>query len=132
MHKRILAAVLGVLGVMNGLTMLFYGEHWYLSSPGVASTGPFNSHFVADVGVAFIAAGLALSARSWRGRYWSAAVAGSAFLVFHALIHLVEFVLHPHDLLLLLGIAVPAALAMWAALPTQGEMNVQRLRAQID
>jgi len=127
MLKRILAAVVGGLSVINGLTMLFDSEHWFISTPGVASTGPFNSHFVADVGVAFIAAGLALVVRSWRVRFWSAAVAGSAFLVFHALIHVTEFVIHPHDLLTMLGVSISAVLALWTALPTQGEKNAQRL-----
>lgn len=121
MLKKIVAGVLGAMNTFNGLFMLVDGERWYISTPGVVATGPFNSHLVADVGVAFVAAGLALMARSWRARFWPAAVTGSAFLVFHALIHVVEFVRHPHELLLMLGIAVPAALAMWAAIPAQGE-----------
>lgn len=122
MLRRILAAALGGLSVVTGFTMLIDGERWFNSV--AASTGPFNSHFVADVGVAFIAAGLGLFARSWRARFWPAAVTGSAFLVFHALIHIVEFSLHPHDLPTMLGIVISAALAMWAALPNQGARDV--------
>lgn len=121
MFKKIVAGVLGVINTFTGLFMLLDGERWYISTPGVVASGPFNSHLVADVGVAFIAAGLALMARSWRARFWPAAVTGSAFLIFHALIHVVEFVRHPHDLLLMLGIVLPAALALWASMPTQGE-----------
>lgn len=132
MLKRILAATLGGLSVVNGFVMLFDGERWFIST--AASTGPFNPHLVADVGVAFIAAGLALLVRSWRTRFWPAALAGSAFFVFHALIHIVEFALHQHehDLAPMLGVAISAALAMWAALPTQGEIDVQLFRAQTD
>lgn len=132
MLRRILAGTLGGLSVVNGFIMLVDGERWFISA--AASTGPFNPHFVADVGVAFIAAGLALSARSWRTNFWPAALAGSAFLVFHALIHIVEFALHQHehDLAPMLGVVIPAALAMWAALPTQGEIDVQVFRSQTD
>ena len=121
MIKRISAGLLGGLHLLSGLYMLIAGERWYMTTTGVAATGPYNAHFVADVGVAFIAAGLALLARSWRPRYWPAAVAGSAFLVFHALIHVVEFAHHPNDLKSTLYIAILAALALWAALPTRGE-----------
>ena len=121
MIKRIAGALLGGLHLIGGLYMLLAGERWYTTTTGVAATGPYNAHFVADVAVAFIAAGLALLARSWRARYSPAAVAGSAFLIFHALIHVAEFTQHPHDLRSTLFIAVLAALALWAALPTKGE-----------
>ncbi len=123
MINRIVAALLGALHTLTGLYMLIAGERWYLNTPGVAATGPYNPHFVADVGVAFIAAGLALLARSWRARYWPAAVAGAAFLVFHALIHVSEFAHHPDDLRSVVFIAVLAGLALWASLPTQAERS---------
>lgn len=132
MFKTIVAGLMGGINTLSGLFMLVDGEGWYTSTPGVAATGPFNSHFVADVGMAFIAAGLALMARSWRSRFWPAAVAGSAFLVFHAMIHIVEFALLPHDLASMLGIAGPAALAMWSATPSQGDCDAQRLRPSTD
>jgi len=117
MLRRITAGLLGGLHAFNGVFMLLDGQRWYRITPGVASTGPFNAHFVADVGVAFIAAGLALLALSWRIRYWPAALAGAAFLVFHALIHCVDSVRHSHDLMSTVWIALLAALALWAAVP---------------
>ncbi|MDB5429143.1 MAG: hypothetical protein JWP35_259 [Caulobacter sp.] len=74
----------------NGLAMLFAGAWWYGAVPGVVTTGPFNPHFVMDIGVAFLvtAAGLGwFAARPVQG--WPAAVMGAAFLGLHALIHLV-------------------------------------------
>ena len=121
MFKKIVAGAMGALSVLNGLMMLIDGKHWYMTAPGVVSTGPFNAHFVADVGAAFLMAGLALLARSWRGRYWLAALTGAAFLAFHALIHIAEFIVHPHDFMISLTIVVMAALASWAALPSKGE-----------
>jgi hypothetical protein len=43
--------------------MLFDGATWYASVPGVVETGPYNPHFVQDIGAAFLVAGLALAAR---------------------------------------------------------------------
>ena len=58
--RRVLATILAVLNVTNGLAMLFAGPLWFESVPGAAETGPFNPHFVQDVGAAFLVAGLAL------------------------------------------------------------------------
>jgi hypothetical protein len=72
------------------------GQFWYANVPGASGTGPFNPHFVQDIGVALLVAGLALAAGTWRPRYWPAAVGGAAFLVAHALIHLVA-IISGHD-----------------------------------
>ena len=67
--RRQLAAILAIPTVLNGLAMLVAGPLWYETVPGVTDTGPFNPHFVQDIGVAFLVAGLALAARAWRPRY---------------------------------------------------------------
>jgi hypothetical protein len=72
--RRSIAAILAIPTLINGLAMLVAGPFWYAHVPGVTETGPFNPHFVQDIGVAFLAAGLALAARAWRPRYWPAAV----------------------------------------------------------
>ena len=64
--RRILAALAAILGVLNGLAMLFAGRRWYETLPGVIETGPYNPHFVQDIGAAFLVAGLSLAARVWR------------------------------------------------------------------
>jgi hypothetical protein len=33
--------------------MLFAGPFWYASVPGASETGPYNPHFVQDIGAAF-------------------------------------------------------------------------------
>ena len=123
--QRSLAAILAIPTLFNGLVMLVAGPFWYASVPGVTDTGPFNPHFVQDIGLAFLAAGLALAARAWRPRYWPAAVAGTGFLAAHALLHLVMIVGgHSHhagfDLLV---IVLPATLALYSAFPAQGEKH---------
>jgi len=66
--RRSIAAVLAVLTVLNGSIMLLAGPAWYESVPGASETGPYNPHFVQDVGAAFLVAGLALAARAPGGR----------------------------------------------------------------
>ena len=117
--KRILAAVLGAGGALNGLFMLIDGARWYDSVPGLAHTGPYNPHFVADIGAAYLVASIALVARAWRPRYWPAALAGAGFMVAHALIHVVDLTMQRSgEPLVDIGLVIaPAALALWAALP---------------
>lgn len=126
MLKRMIAGVLGGLGVLNGLYMLARGPDWYARVPGVAHTGPYNPHFVADIGAAFLASGAALAARAWRPRLWPAALAGAGFVGLHGAIHVFEIATgHAHDGLTDIGLVVlPAALTLWAALPAKGEADV--------
>src|SRR5216683_5105241 len=121
--RRSIAAIFAALSVLNGLMMLFAGPSWYASVPGVSETGPYNPHFVQDIGAAFLVAGLALGARAWRSPYWPAAVAGAGFLAAHALIHLAMIASgHDHHAAEdLLAVIVPAALAVYAAFPTPNE-----------
>jgi hypothetical protein len=121
--KRMIAGGLGVAGALNGVFVLLDGARWYDTVPGVPHTGPFNPHFVADIGAAYLVASLALIARAWRPRYWPAAVAGAAFMAAHALIHVADLTLQRSgdarvDLFLVI---IPAALAAWAAFPDKGE-----------
>src|SRR5882672_11536221 len=119
--RRSISAILAVATVVNGFLMLVAGPFWYASVPGASETGPYNPHFVQDIGVAFLVAGLALAARAWRPRYWPAALTGAAFLAAHALIHLVAIIGgHDHEAIFdLLAVVLPAALALYSALPAQ-------------
>jgi hypothetical protein len=123
--QRWIAAILAVFNVANGLVMLFASSAWWNGVPGVPDTGPFNLHFVQDVGVAFLVAGLALGARAWRPAFWPAAVAGAGFLAAHAVIHLV-MIASGHDHHAAADVAtviLPAALALYSAFPNPGEKH---------
>jgi hypothetical protein len=122
MVKRWIAGLLGAMAIGNGLFMLIAGQQWYLTTPGASDTGPYNFHFVADIGVAFLVAGAGLAARAWRPRYWPAALTAAGFLFGHGLIHLVGLIGgHAQFPLLELGAIIgPAALTLWVALPEKG------------
>lgn len=52
-----LAVLLGVAAIANGTFMLVAPESWYFAVPGVTTTGPFNQHFVRDIGLIFLLLG---------------------------------------------------------------------------
>jgi hypothetical protein len=122
--RRAIALVLALAMAGNGLAMLAAGAWWYGAVPGVIATGPFNPHFVKDIGAAYLVAGLGLA---WLGlrpldaTARGSAMAGAAFLVLHAGIHLVEAIGHPAGLADLArdfpGVILPAILATWVAWP---------------
>jgi hypothetical protein len=120
MRRAIEAGVAGVLAAAmggNGLVMLFAGPWWYGVVPGVVTTGPYNGHFVKDIGAAYLVAGASLGAFAlWRGRAFAALVAAAAFLVLHAAIHVGDALASPtcgHDLVRdLPGIFLPALVGL--------------------
>jgi hypothetical protein len=85
------AVLLGIAMEANGVFMLVSPGDWYLAVPGVTSTGPFNQHFVRDIGLIFLLLGGAflIGAALPRSRVllWAAA---SIWLLGHALFHLWE------------------------------------------
>jgi hypothetical protein len=88
---RWVAGLMALLLGGNGLAMLFAGLAWYDAVPGVTSTGPYNAHFVKDIGAAYLVSALGLGWFAWRPREgWPAMAAGAAFLAFHAAIHVYD------------------------------------------
>ena len=73
--KRILAGLLALVLAANGLVMLIAGAWWYGAVPGVTQTGPFNPHFVQDIGAAYIVAGVVMVLLALRGEAWRLATA---------------------------------------------------------
>ena len=60
MIRRIVARIVGLGLIANGLTMLAVPPAWYDLVPGVPQTGPLNPHFVRDIGAAYLVAGATL------------------------------------------------------------------------
>ncbi len=85
------ATVLGAAAIANGAFMLAAPAAWYFAVPGVTTTGPFNPHFIRDIGLVFLFLGAAFIAGTARPRYraiaWGAA---TVWLAGHALFHVWE------------------------------------------
>lgn len=118
---RTLFIFIGLYQGANGLFMLLAPALWYATIPGVPETGPANLHFIRDIGLAFIAAGVGLSIGAVRQERRTVLIA-SIFLGGHALLHLAEM-LHgttPSDALRdVVLIALPGLLPL-AALTVSG------------
>jgi hypothetical protein len=85
---RVLLGLAAVVLAGSAVYQLADPLGWYWAVPGVPLTGPFNPHFVRDIGAAYLAAVLGFVWFAWRPRQgWPALVAGSVFLTLHAAIH---------------------------------------------
>ena len=85
------AWIVGLLAAANGVFMLAAPAEWYFAVPGVTTTGPFNQHFLRDIGLIFLLVGGAFALGAARKQYrpvlWGAA---SVWLAGHALFHFWE------------------------------------------
>jgi hypothetical protein len=85
------ASLLGVAAIFNGLFMLYSPVGWYFAVPGVTTTGPFNQHFLRDIGFIFLFIGISYLAGAkypaQRAILWAAP---TTWLCAHALFHFWE------------------------------------------
>ncbi len=112
--------LLGVATLGNALWMLVGPMHWYTDLPAaVPDTGPFNPHFVRDIGCAFLTVGVALIWAALRvpDRFPLAAIS-AVFLAAHALLHIYDTATgaldHTHWWLDAGGVYLPALLMIAA------------------
>ena len=84
--------ILGIGMSANAIWMLAGPMHWYTDLPAaVPDTGPFNAHFVRDIGCAFLAVGVALLWAAFDSRKRLPLIAVSAvFLSAHAILHIYD------------------------------------------
>jgi uncharacterized membrane protein len=98
-----LAIALGILAIANGAFMLYSPGDWYFAVPGVTTTGPFNQHFIRDIGLIFGFIGIAFLVGAARPQFrlvlWAAP---TLWLWCHALFHFWEVAV---------GICSPSAIA---------------------
>ena len=85
------ALFLGVVLTANATWQLVAPEAWYWAIPGVADRGPFNQHFVRDIGIIYLLSGIGLILGGVRPEqrftfWWAPAV----WLMGHAVFHLWE------------------------------------------
>jgi hypothetical protein len=118
---RYLAGLMALAFAANGLAMLAAPLGWYDAVPGVPATGPFNPHFVRDIGAIYLACALGLGWFAWRpAQGWPALVLAAVWLTLHAAIHVYDAACGPTpaaDMLRdLVGVylfaAIPLALAL--------------------
>ncbi len=112
--------ILGLGMLANALWMLAGPMHWYTELPAaVPDTGPFNAHFVRDIGCAFLTVGIGLiwAALNERHRLPLAAIS-ALFLGAHALLHVYDTARgaldSDHWQLDLAGVYLPAILVLVA------------------
>ena len=122
--NRIIAAILGAALAANGVAMLVASQLWYFAVPGVTASGPYNPHFIHDIGMAYWVVAGGLGWFAWRPvQGWPALVSAAAFLVLHGLIHVHDAILSPicgHDLVRdLPGVFAPALIAAWIAITSK-------------
>jgi uncharacterized protein YjeT (DUF2065 family) len=126
--RAILKYSLGVLLALNGVVMLVAPAPWYQAVPGVTETGPFNPHFVRDIGAAYLAAGAGLAWFAARREARAAAQIAALFLSLHALIHLADAVSGRETWAGLArdipGVFLPPALAIWLAWRPRSKPNL--------
>lgn len=108
-----------------GAVMLVSPMNWYELTPGVIQTGPFNMHFVMDIGLVFIASGALFAVGAAKGNP-SFMIAASVWPALHALFHI--YIWFSRDMALdvvalanLLGIQLPGWAALFAAISVSKE-----------
>lgn len=108
--------VSAAISAANAGWMLVDPQRWYHDLPaGVPDTGPFNEHFVRDIGAAFATTAVALFWAAFAPRWRPPLVAIAAlFVVAHAVLHVFDtlrgFLDAHHWLLDLPGVYLPAAI----------------------
>jgi hypothetical protein len=121
---KIFYAIFCFLSLVNGAWMLSSPLSWYTYLPAAVShTGPFNPHFVRDIGVAYLVAALGFGWCALHlGRCRPVHIGLTVFFVGHALIHLVEILAgqlpSTHWLIDAPGVFVPALLLLVLAVPS--------------
>jgi len=121
--KMFYAVACGLCGAL-GAWMITSPLSWYTEFPGgIPHTGPFNSHFIRDLGVGYSVAALGFG---WCARHldrcYPAHIGLTAFFTGHALIHLADLAAgHLPDVHWLVDtplVFIPALLLIIFALPS--------------
>jgi len=114
---RILAVILAAFHLLNAIRMIFDPAGWYASVPGIEHTGPLNTHFVPDIGFAFLVAAIGLGV--WAARPGAAAawaIMGATWPALHGVFHIVGFGHHLPECLALItetaGVILPGMLGV--------------------
>ncbi len=87
--KQAALALTALALAANALYMLADPLSWYGTIDGVPDTGPFNPHFVRDIGVAYLTCALcAAAAARWLGQAFTLMSVVTLFLGLHVGLHI--------------------------------------------
>ncbi len=119
--EYVIAGLLGLFFTANGVFMLIAPQDWYWAVDGVADSGPFNQHFIRDIGFIYFLSGGAMAAGlvrpAQRLGMW---LMVTGWQVLHALFHVWEVIVGicgPEALWRdFLGVSLPALLLIWLLL----------------
>jgi hypothetical protein len=93
-RDRLVQALLvlaALISLLNGAYMLWSPLGWYQAVPTVKFTGPPNSHFIRDIGLAYLTCAALLGFAAVRpAMRWLAAAAGGLWLSLHGGLHIWE------------------------------------------
>ncbi len=116
---RLVLIVIAISYGLNGLWMLVDPRLWYDTIPGITMLGPYNTHFLRDVGIVY---GVCAGGFIWglRAGASPALIVAAAWPSLHAIYHLQMwmargFALDLVALVNLMLIQLPAWLGLWAA-----------------
>jgi len=85
-----LALLLAAMSAANGLFMIIDPIGWYHAVPGVIETGPPNTHFITDIGCAYLASAVLLVAAVLRPQSRGVlTLAAALWPTMHAVVHIV-------------------------------------------
>lgn len=119
--KQLVLAITALGFAANALTMLATPLDWYNTIAGVPDTGPYNPHFVRDIGVAYLTCAICIAvAARWLRHAFILMSVVTLFLGLHVGLHLWDIAagrLHLDHLLIdapgVLGPMLVTALLVW-------------------
>ena len=79
--------------LLTGLYIAVLPQDFYLNAPGVQATGPYNMHFIRDVGFAFLTSSAAIGYGIYSG-IKPVMMFGALWLLIHGLFHLTLWMVH--------------------------------------
>ena len=121
MIRDVVAVGMGIVLAVNAAMMLVVPHLWYASVPGVVEHGPFNAHFIRDIGAlgavtSVVVTGSALLRWNLVSALWTVA----ALAVIHGVIHLCDSLTGPEPIASILReipvVYIPAAIITWLAI----------------
>ena len=90
---RLLILAFVAFYLLTGLYLAVLPHDFYLNAPGAQETGPYNMHFMRDVGFAFITSSVAIGYGIYSG-VKPVMVFGALWLLIHGIFHLTLWMVH--------------------------------------